>query len=322
MCGIVGKIYLGFEQPVNSELIQRMMDIIAHRGPDGEGKFISGPIGLGHRRLSIIDLNTGDQPMCNEDETIWIVFNGEIYNFIELRKNLIKQGHKFRSTSDTEVIIHLYEEKGAECVQDLQGMFTFAIWDSRTSILFIARDRVGIKPLYYADTGRAIVFGSELKSLLVDPDVSRDLNPQAIETFLTFNYVPGSETLFRNINKLEPGHYILVQRKKVTKKQYWDLLFQPSMEFNSLEQAAVALSELLRQTVNDHMIRRKRIRRFKPLQLDSLTMILRMSGLMHVWLQIVSDRLIMKSPFRQMNLESFYRTTPGTWKNLYVSPRQ
>jgi asparagine synthase (glutamine-hydrolysing) len=254
MCGIVGKIFLDFDKSVNSELIQRMMDIIAHRGPDGEGKFISGPVGLGHRRLSIIDLNTGDQPMCNEDETIWIVFNGEIYNYIELREDLIKRGHKFRSTSDTEVIIHLYEEKGAECVQDLQGMFTFAIWDSRASILFIARDRVGIKPLYYADTGHAVLFGSELKSLLVDPDVSRDLNPQVIETFLTFNYVPGSETLFRNINKLEPGHYILVQRKGVTKRQYWDLLFQPSMEFNSLEQSAEALSEILKQTVTDHMI--------------------------------------------------------------------
>ena len=171
MCGICGKLAFDSGQKVPTELVDRMMRVISHRGPDGQGKYLSGPVGLGHARLAIIDLSTGDQPMTNEDGTIWLVYNGEIYNFQELRDGLIKKGHIFRSKCDTEVIIHLYEEYGVECASHLRGMFAFALWDSRQQALYLARDRVGIKPLYYANLGSAFVFGSEIKSILCDPEV-------------------------------------------------------------------------------------------------------------------------------------------------------
>src|SRR5258707_455843 len=148
MCGICGKLNYDPMTEVAPDLLQRMMDVISHRGPDGEGKYLSGPVGLGHRRLAIIDLHTGAQPMTNEDETVWIVFNGEIYNFPELRRELLAKGHRFSSTTDTEVIIHLYEEYGVDCLSRLRGMFAFALWDKKDRTLFLARDRVGIKPFY------------------------------------------------------------------------------------------------------------------------------------------------------------------------------
>jgi asparagine synthase (glutamine-hydrolysing) len=222
MCGIAGKLYLDGQTPVDPELIQRMTDIIAHRGPDGSGKHVSGSIGLGHRRLAIIDLRpTGAQPMCNEDNTVRIVFNGEIYNYLELREELLAKGHKFTSTTDTEVIVHLYEEDGVDCLSRLRGMFAFAIWDERKKFLFLARDRVGIKPLYYINTGKALLFASEIKSLLVDPTVRREVNLRAIDRFLTYYYLPGNETLFKDIYKLEPGHYMTVSDGQITDRQYW-----------------------------------------------------------------------------------------------------
>ncbi len=180
MCGIVGKLFLDGQQPVDRDLVDRMLAVIVHRGPDGQGKYFSGPVGLGHRRLAIIDLSTGDQPMTNENRTIWLVYNGEIYNFQELREELIRKGHVFRSTSDTEVIIHLYEEYGTECVSRLRGMFAFALWDDRSKLLFLARDRVGIKPLYYVNTGKALLFASEIKALLCEPTVRREVDPATI----------------------------------------------------------------------------------------------------------------------------------------------
>jgi asparagine synthase (glutamine-hydrolysing) len=255
MCGIAGKIYLDGQTPVDPELIQRMTDVIAHRGPDGAGKHLSGPVGLGHRRLSIIDLRpTGAQPMCNEDKTVWIVFNGEIYNYQELRAELLQKGHQFSSTTDTEVIIHLYEEYGAECVKRLRGMFGFAIWDERKRSLFLARDRVGIKPLYYVNTGKALLFASEIKSLLVDPSVKREVNSRAIDRFLTYYYLPGNETLFKNIFKLEPGHHLTVANGKIEDRQYWDLSFETSNRWPSFEAAVEELQALLSQTVKEHMI--------------------------------------------------------------------
>ena len=164
MCGICGKLYFDPGQKVNGELVDRMMGAISHRGPDGEGKYLSGSVGLGHTRLAIIDLSTGDQPMTNENKTMWLVYNGEIYNFHELREELIRKGHAFRSTSDTEVIIHLYEEYGPDCATRLRGMFAFALWDDVEKTLFLARDRVGIKPLYYANTGEALVFEGPVPS--------------------------------------------------------------------------------------------------------------------------------------------------------------
>ena len=255
MCGIAGKLYLDGRRPVERELIDRMLQVAAHRGPDGQGRHLSGPIGLGHCRLSIIDLSScGAQPMSNEDGTVWIVFNGEIYNYLELRKQLIQHGHVFRSTTDTEVIIHLYEERGTDCLQQLQGMFAFAIWDKGRGRLFLARDRVGIKPLYYCQTPDAIWFASELKSILADPAVPREIYNPAIRRFLSFYYPAGEDTLFRSVKKLSPGHYIIVERGEVKITRYWDLQFTTDRWTKRFEDTVDELRSLLGQTVQDHMM--------------------------------------------------------------------
>jgi len=254
MCGICGKLVFDSEEKVSAELVDRMMNVISHRGPDGQGKYLSGPVGLGHARLAIIDLSTGDQPMTNEDGSIWLVYNGEIYNFQELRDALIRKGHTFRSTSDTEVIIHLYEEYGVECAKHLRGMFAFALWDSRQQALYLARDRVGIKPLYYANLGTAFVFGSEIKSILCDPAVKREVNHEAIHKFLTFLYLPGSDTLFKGIHKLDPGHYLFIKGGKIRGGQYWDLCFKPAENGKSVAETAEELRQFLGKTVKEHMI--------------------------------------------------------------------
>jgi len=255
MCGIVGKINLDNQTPVEAELIRRMTDVIAHRGPDGIGKHMSGPVGLGHRRLAIIDLRpAAAQPICNEDKTVWIVFNGEIYNFHELRTELEGRGHRFKSATDTEVIIHLFEEYGVECVTRLNGMFAFAIWDERKKLLFLARDRVGIKPLYYVNTGKSLLFGSEIKSLLVDPSVQREVSPRSIDRFLTYYYLPGNETLFKDIYKLDPGHYLTVSNGKIVDHEYWNLSFRTPNQWTNIEDAVESLQKLLSRTIKNHMI--------------------------------------------------------------------
>jgi asparagine synthase (glutamine-hydrolysing) len=254
MCGICGKLYYDGEQDVAPDILQRMMDVISHRGPDGEGKYVAGPVGLGHRRLAIIDLTSGAQPMCNEDKTVWIVFNGEIYNFQDLRQELLQKGHRFASNSDTETIIHAYEEYGVECLSKLQGMFAFALWDEKNKTLLLARDRVGIKPLYYHDTGRAILFGSEIKSLLLDPDVNQEIDPASIDRFLSYLYLPGKRTLYKSIHKLEPGHCLVVKDGRVVNKEYWDLRFVEGRSWNNLEEAAEHLWQLLKRTVRGYMI--------------------------------------------------------------------
>jgi asparagine synthase (glutamine-hydrolysing) len=254
MCGIAGKLNLD-GRTVEPGLIRRMTDVMSHRGPDGEGQHVSGPIGLGHRRLAIIDLRpTGAQPMCNEDGRVWITFNGEIYNYQALRRDLLQRGHQFRSESDTEVIVHLWEEYGPECVAHLRGMFAFGIWDDGRKTLFVARDRVGIKPLYYCETGTSIVFASEIKALLLDPDVKREIDPAAIDRFLTYYYLPGAGTMLKDVAKLEPGHYLLVRDSRTTRKQYWDLQYGGQHGYRSMDEAAEALGSLLRSTVADHMI--------------------------------------------------------------------
>lgn len=254
MCGICGKLNFERQEPVDAVLLRRMMELIRHRGPDGDGEYRSGPVGIGHRRLSIIDLSTGDQPMCNEDRTVWVVYNGEIYNFPELRAELQACGHKFKSTTDTEVIIHLYEELGEESVERFRGMFAFALWDERKQLLLLARDRIGIKPLYYVNTGRALLFSSEIKSILADTSIKRCINPRAIDLFLTYYYLPGNETLIEGIFKLEPGHYLTVIDGQVKKRQYWDLHFPTSTLQIGFEDAVHELRSLLRRTVKDHMI--------------------------------------------------------------------
>ena len=252
MCGICGKLNFDRLNPVSPNLLKAMADTIQHRGPDDEGYYTSGPVGLGFRRLSIIDLNTGHQPISNEDGTVWIVFNGEIYNYKELRQQLHAQGHIFRTQADTEVIVHLYEQFGEECVKKLRGMFAFAIWDERRRTLFLARDRVGIKPLYYRLTTDSIVFGSEIKAILADPEVDAQVEPAIIDRFLTFYFVPGEEALFRNIRKLAPGSFMLVKDGRAETKAYWDLKF--THERQSIEAAEKRLLELLEESVGMHMV--------------------------------------------------------------------
>jgi asparagine synthase (glutamine-hydrolysing) len=254
MCGICGKLNFDAQAPVEQAVLQKMMAAIRHRGPDDDGMYLSGPIGLGFRRLSIIDLNTGHQPISNEDGTIWIIFNGEIYNYQELRPGLLARGHKLKTQTDTEVIVHLYEEMGPRCLEKLRGMFAFALWDARQQTLFLARDRVGIKPLYYSCDQHSLVFGSEMKAILADPDVRREINPEIIARFLTFYYLPGEETLFQSIHKLPPGHYLLAREGRTEVRQYWDLHFSEPDPPMDLDTAKQKLVHLLEEAVQQHMI--------------------------------------------------------------------
>jgi asparagine synthase (glutamine-hydrolysing) len=230
MCGICGKYDLSGRE-VSLDLLKKMCDSFAYRGPDDEGYFCSGPLGLGHRRLSIIDLSpAGRQPMSNEDDTIRLVFNGEIYDFEELRQHLQSRGHKLKSRTDSETIIHLYENEGVACLKHLNGMFAFALWDDRRKRLWLARDRLGIKPLVYSWDGRRLIFASEIKAILCDPDVSKDIDPEALDLYLTLNYIPAPWTIFRSIRKLPPGHFLLLEKDTVSTEEYWDIRSQVSRE--------------------------------------------------------------------------------------------
>jgi asparagine synthase (glutamine-hydrolysing) len=244
----------GSEATVSPTLVKAMADTMLHRGPDDEGYYVSGPIGLGFRRLSIIDLQRGHQPVPNEDGTVQIIFNGEIYNYQELREFLLGRGHVFKTQSDTEVIVHLYEELGPQCLERLRGMFAFAIWDENVKSLFLARDRVGIKPLYYCLTNTSLVFASEIKAILADPSMRREIAPEMIDRFLTFLYSPGQETLFKGIHKLLPGHYLLVRDGKVEIQQYWDLCFTNPAQTQNFRDAEAELQSLLAEAVKLHMI--------------------------------------------------------------------
>jgi asparagine synthase (glutamine-hydrolysing) len=254
MCGICGKLNFDRTATVDPNLLGTMLATIRHRGPDDEGIYVSGQVGLGFRRLSIIDLSSGHQPLSNEDGSVWVVFNGEIYNYLELRKRLVDKGHVFKTQTDTEVLVHLYEEYGENLVQELRGMFGFAIWDDRNKFLLLARDRVGIKPLYYCLTDKSLLFASEIKAILADPEVRRELNPDVIDRFLTFFYVPGEETLLKGVSKLLPGHYMTWKDGKAKIRQYWDLHFPDQPEERDLKSAEEQLISLLDETVRLHMI--------------------------------------------------------------------
>ena len=232
MCGICGKICFD-GKPIEEELIKEMCRSFSYRGPDDHGVYTTDPVadnggqislGLGHQRLSIIDLSpAGHQPMTNEDGTIWITYNGEVYNFKELRADLKRKGHIFKSATDTEVILHLYEEEGIEAIHRLNGMFAFALWDENRSRLWVCRDRIGIKPLVYYWDGKHFAFASEIKALLKDPAVTKELDHEALYLYLTFSYVPAPHTMFRGVRKLEPGHFIILEQGKLTIKKYWDV---------------------------------------------------------------------------------------------------
>lgn len=256
MCGIAGILYCDATRPVDANVLSAMTDAIAHRGPDAEGFWVGRGVGLGHRRLSIIDLEGGDQPMPNEDGRVRVIFNGEIYNFIELRNELLGRGHEFRTSSDTEVIVHLYEEYGVRLVERLRGMFAFALWDDARQELMLARDRIGLKPLYYYLSKDAVLFGSEIKAILAHPNIDLTLDPAALESYLAFGVIPGEQSIFQKIRKLPPAHVLSLRRPELndgTPIQYWSINVDPGHE-RSLGDWIEKLEAKLHETVLAHQI--------------------------------------------------------------------
>ncbi|HEY7497063.1 MAG TPA: asparagine synthase (glutamine-hydrolyzing) [Vicinamibacterales bacterium] len=254
MCGIAGLVYKDPSHPCEPELVTAMRDIISYRGPDDAGNFIDGPVGLGFRRLSIIDLSGGHQPMQDVRRKLWIVFNGEIYNYRPLREALVAKGFAFHSNSDTEVILNLYAERGEKCVEALNGMFAFAIWDTEHRTLFLARDRMGVKPLYYAETPEAFVFGSEIKSILKSGKVAAQCREEALSEYLLFRQVSGTETLFRGIRSLPPGCTMTVRDGRPRITRYWSPRPSPERPAIGFEEATRTLSDLLQDSVRMRLI--------------------------------------------------------------------
>jgi asparagine synthase (glutamine-hydrolysing) len=225
MCGICGIVNFNATEPVAHDLLEGMTSAQAHRGPDDHGYFLEDNVGLGHRRLSIIDLSGGKQPIFNEDGSVVVVFNGEIYNFADLTADLIARGHQFKTRSDTETIVHAYEEYGVNCMKEFRGMFAFAIWDRKQKRLLLVRDRVGIKPIYYYQGKDFFIFASEIKSILQHPRVPREVDREALDMYLALRYVPGPRTAFKNIFKLQPGQWLTVKHGRVNVGKYWDLKY-------------------------------------------------------------------------------------------------
>ena len=245
MCGIAGIVNIGRNAEVSRELLENMISAVRHRGPDGFGFYKDNGIGLAHARLSIIDLEGGSQPMHNEDKTCWIVFNGEIFNYIELRDILEKRGHRFYTMSDTEVIIHLYEDHGPDCLKFLNGQFAFAIWNKKDNSLFVARDRVGIRPFFYTTVNGSLLFASEIKSLFANRDVPREIDPYALDQIFTFWMTLPPRTAFKNILELPAAHYMLVKNGDINIEQYWDPDFTPISNVRTEVQYAEELNSLL-----------------------------------------------------------------------------
>lgn len=236
MCGICGLLNIDRSLAVDPELLRAMNQTLVHRGPDGGDIYVNGSFGMGHRRLSIIDLDAGKQPLSNEDGSVWVSFNGEIYNYLELIPYLKSRGHVFKTKSDTEVLVHLYEEKGTGMLEDLRGMFAFSIWDEINKKLFIARDRVGKKPLYYAFKPRNhFIYGSEIKAILKSGLIQNDVNYQALDHYLSFLYVPTPQSIYAEVEKLPAGHYLTVENGQVTVQEYWDLQYTDPAEYRDDE---------------------------------------------------------------------------------------
>ncbi len=279
MCGISGIFNVnGF--PVDPDQLRGMTETLVHRGPDASGFFVDRSVGLGHRRLKIIDLDGGSQPIFNEDKTKAIVFNGEIYNFRPLRKTLVEKGHRFETQSDTEVILHCYEEYGQNCIDYLRGMFAFAIWDAARKELFVARDRVGIKPLYYYWDGRKFLFASEIKAILQDPSVKREIDPLALDDYLTYLYVPTPKTIFKSIRKLCPAHTLTVSEQGLRQREYWDLIFKPKDGLGEGDYAANFLAKL-QESVALHLVSEVPLGAFLSGGVDSSAVVGVMAGLVN-----------------------------------------
>jgi len=256
MCGIAGLAYFNKDRRADPGVLKSMADVIQHRGPDDEGFFIEQNVGLAFRRLSIIDLSTGHQPVSNHNDTVHIIFNGEIYNYLEHRDALKQKGYKFKTTTDTEVILHLYEEYGVDCLQYLRGMFSFAIWDSNKQQLLCARDRFGIKPFFYYLDDEKFVFGSEIKSILKESGIDRTLSYEALNSFFAFGYITSDLAIYDKIKKLQPAHYLLLtfnKNKKIKIDRYWNIEFEPDYS-RSEKQWIEEIDATLSETVRLHMI--------------------------------------------------------------------
>ena len=255
MCGICGIFFSNRDWRVSADSLAAMNHRIVHRGPDDEGFFAEENVGLAMRRLSIIDVKSGHQPLTNENQDIWIVYNGEIYNHAELRFDLEKKGHRYRTHSDTETIVHLYEEYGRDCVKQLRGMFAFVIWDRRKRTLFAARDRVGIKPFYYRWDGKAFLFGSEIKTILAYPGIDAEFNRACLAEYLAFGYITGPETLFSGISKLMPGHTLeLTEGGNPKVERYWDLTVEVDSPARPEQYYVQAYRDLLHSAVSSHLM--------------------------------------------------------------------
>ncbi len=272
MCGIFGIV----GPKIDEAHLKKATNLLAHRGPDDSGFFLDDGAGLGHRRLSIIDLESGHQPMFNENGSLCVVFNGEIYNFPELHDRLVSKNHRFKSRSDTETILHAYEEWGEDCVEHLRGMFAFAIWDRRAKRLFIARDRFGIKPLFYAEHGDTFYFASEMKAILADPTIRREMDEVALACYFSLSYIPDSMTIFKSIRKLLPGHTLTREAGRTRIRKYWDIAYAPDRSKGE-HYFINRLMELLQESIKIHLISDVPLGAFLSGGIDSSTVVAMMS---------------------------------------------
>src|SRR4051812_5537508 len=277
MCGICGVYQYGRGEAVEPDILSDMLEVIRHRGPDDEGTYFDGNLAMGMRRLSIIDLSGGKQPMYNEDGSIVVVFNGEIYNFRTLAEDLKCRGHVFKSVCDTEVLVHLYEEYGVDCVTYLRGMFGFSIWDARNRLLLIARDHLGIKPMYYTCDQDRLVFGSEIKAIIQHPAVQVAPNLEGLSDFLSLRYVPAPKTMFRDIFALPPGYRLICDDRGVSVDQYWDVSFATDQPAQSEDYYAEWLESLLDEVVGMQLMSDVPFGAFLSGGIDSSTIVALMS---------------------------------------------
>jgi asparagine synthase (glutamine-hydrolysing) len=310
MCGICGIVSFSPDHPVSETVLQHMNQLLVHRGPDDDGVYIdpNRRVGLAMRRLSIIDLATGHQPIANEDKTIWIVFNGEIYNHLNVRHRLEHKGHIFSTKTDTESILHAYEEYGVDCVDHLNGMFAFAIWDSQRQRLLVARDRVGIKPLYYHCTPDRFIFASELKAVMVHPHVPREINFTALDHFLTLEYIPSPLSIFKDVQKLPPGHRLIFESGREPRiERYWNVAFKPA--YKNDEAYIEALTDLLRDAVKIRLMADVPLGAFLSGGIDSSTIVAFMSDLMEMPVMTFSigfgDPTYNELPYASLVAETF-----------------
>lgn len=279
MCGIAGIYHYGQTQPVSQPLLTRMNDCMIHRGPDDSGMWVDETIGLAMRRLAIIDLSGGHQPMSNEDGTLWIIFNGEIYNFQSLREELLKKGHPFKTSSDTEVILHLYEEEGVNCLKKLRGMFAFSLWDAKRKRLFIARDRLGKKPLVYSMGAGRFSWASEIRALTSLPWISKDIDREALDLYLGLQYIPSPWSIYQSVRKLPAAHYLLLENGRLTITRYWEPPLEGLEISPSLEEAQAMIREKLTEATRLRMISEVPLGAFLSGGIDSSVVVALMSRL-------------------------------------------